>query len=434
MTSEEWPEIRLGDVCEKIGSGATPRGGKEVYCDVGIALIRSQNVYNDGFRDEGLAFIDDVHAQELRHVSVEPGDVLLNITGDSTARACLAPPEVASARVNQHVAIVRPSMDVLDARFLRYTLVSPAMQAHLLALASAGATRPALTKRMIADLRIPAPSLAEQRHIADTLSALDDKIELHRRMNRTLESIARAIFKSWFVDFDPVRKKMEGKTGGELGLPPSLAALLPDSFEGSLIGPIPNGWRLKPLDQVASFLNGLALQKFPPTGSGDLPVIKGAELTRGVTEGSGRAGGDVPGAYVVHDGDVLFSWSGSLNCVLWSGGTGALNQHLFKVTSEDYPQWFCFQWIHQHLPTFREIAADKATTMGHIKRGHLSEALVVVPPPEVVAAADGLLARATARQLSASVEAARLAELRDALLSSLLDGTGPKGVVEIAGA
>jgi type I restriction enzyme, S subunit len=204
--------LRLGSVCDKIGSGATPRGGKEVYKGGATALIRSQNVYNEGFYREGLAFIDDIQADGLRNVEVLPNDVLLNITGDSVARACQVPDDVLPARVNQHVAIIRPKPTELDARFLRYALVAPDMQAHLLALASAGATRNALTKRMIEALEIKAPSVPEQKAIAAVLGALDDKIESNRRMNATLDAMALALFRNWFVDFDPVHAKQEGRT------------------------------------------------------------------------------------------------------------------------------------------------------------------------------------------------------------------------------
>jgi type I restriction enzyme S subunit len=189
-------KIVLGDVCDKIGSGATPRGGSDVYLSQGeIALIRSQNVYNDGFKNDGLAFITRHHAEELNNVTVEPDDILLNITGDSVARCCQVPNHKLPARVNQHVAIIRPQKDKLDARYLRYYLVDPTMQDYMLMLAGGGGTRNAITKGMIESFEIPAPPLPEQRAIAGVLGALDDKIELNRRMNRTLEAMARAVFR-----------------------------------------------------------------------------------------------------------------------------------------------------------------------------------------------------------------------------------------------
>ena len=248
-TSGEWDKTSLGDVCTKIGSGATPRGGRDVYLESGpYSLIRSQNVYNDGFRRDGLAFIGEHHADALGNVEIFEGDVLLNITGDSVARVCQVPTDVLPARVNQHVAIVRPDSTVLDPEYLRYYLVSADMQTLLLSWAGSGGTRNALTKGMIESLEIPLPPLPEQRAIAHILGTLDDKIELNRRMNETLEAMARALFKSWFVDFDPVRAKMEGR---DTGLPPHIAALFPDRLVASELGEIPAGWEVSSLSEIA---------------------------------------------------------------------------------------------------------------------------------------------------------------------------------------
>jgi len=150
---------------------------------------------------------------------------------------------------------------------------------------------------------------------------LDDKIELNSQTNSTLEAIAQAIFKQWFVDFT-----YPGATG---------------EMVDSELGPIPKGWRIKPLDEIADFLNGLALQKFPPENETEyLPVIKIRELRNGVTESSDQASRKLPKDYIIQDGDLLFSWSGSLEVKFWVGGEGALNQHLFKVTSKNFPPWF----------------------------------------------------------------------------------------------
>ncbi len=250
MAGSDWVSIRLGDVCTKIGSGATPRGGSDVYLQRGpYSLIRSQNVYNDGFHHDGLAYIGDKHADELDGVEVQEHDVLLNITGDSVARACQVDPRVLPARVNQHVAIIRPDPDKLAPRFLRYFLVSPEMQTRLLSWAGSGGTRNALTKGMVESFDVVVPEdIAEQRAIAHILGTLDDKIELNRRMNETLEAMARALFKSWFVNFDPVRAKAEGR---DPGLPKPLADLFPARLVNSELGEIPEGWGIGTLGDVA---------------------------------------------------------------------------------------------------------------------------------------------------------------------------------------
>lgn len=189
------------------------------------------------------------------------------------------------------------------------------------------------------------------------------------------------------------------------------------------MGEIPRGWEVKPLDQIASFLNGLAMQRHPPNGHDDLPVIKIAELRGGISASTRKASATFDPRYIVEDGDVLFSWSGTLEVEVWCGGRGALNQHLFKVASEDYPEWFYFWWIRHHLPVFRSVAAGKATTMGHIWRRHLSEALAVVPDARVLDQADEILLQITERVISNELEARILARMRDTLLPTLLDGS-----------
>jgi type I restriction enzyme S subunit len=151
-------------------------------------------------------------------------------------------------------------------------------------------------------------------------------------------------------------------------------------------------------------------------------VIKISEMRSGITAKSDRASMDIPPKYVVNDGDVLFSWSGSLAVVVWTGGRGALNQHLFKVTSQRFPPWFFVGWLQQHLPTFQEIAAGKATTMGHIQRHHLSDAKVAVPPPPVLQAAQRTMGPLFERGILNSLQTRTLAHTRDALLPRLLSG------------
>ncbi len=411
-----WRKLQLGRVSLKIGSGATPRGGKDAYKGGKTALIRSQNIHNNLFNRDGLVYIDDTQAYELRSVEVQENDVLINITGDSVARCTSVDPKILPARVNQHVAIIRPRSDILDPKFLRFVLVSPSMQDHLLALASAGATRNALTKAMIESLTIDAPPVEEQRAIAHVLGTLDDKIDLNRRMNATLEAMARALFKDWFVDFGPTRAKLEGRAPY---LPPDLWALFPDRLdeEGK-----PEGWETQPLDQIADFLNGLALQKFPPEGSVSLPVIKIAQLRSGNGDNADRASINVPNQYVIQDGDVLFSWSGSLMQRVWTAGPGALNQHLFKVTSDNYPKWFYYFWIDHYMPRFQAVAASKATTMGHIQRRHLTEATTCVAEGAIMAVADHLIGPLFAKMIENNLESRTLAQTRDVLLPKLMSG------------
>jgi len=323
--------------------------------------------------------------------------------------------------VNNHAHIVTGN-ERADTRFLMYAIQAQDVSPYL-----TGAVMPKLTQGNLNKIPITHPEEVEdQRAIAHILGTLDDKIELNRRMNETLEAMAQVIFKSWFVDFDPVRAKASGEPHESicrrLGLTPDLLALFPDSFQDSELGEIPNGWSVRRLDDVADFLNGLALQKYPATGGEWLPVIKIAQLRAGHTLGADRANTEIPPAYVIENGDVLFSWSGSLEVEVWCGGRGALNQHLFKVTSAEFPKWFYFLWTRHHLQGFRDIAANKATTMGHIQRKHLTDAEVLCPSEKLLAAMGATIDLLISKIINGRLEVNELAAVRDTLLPKLLSG------------
>ena len=309
-----------------------------------------------------------------------------------------------------------------DAQFLAYAIRSPLIRDRLSRFGS-GTGIQNLNQTILSELPLDLPRLFEQRAIASVLGALDDKIEQNRRTAGALERLARAIFRAWFVDFEPVKAKAAGAESFP-SMPQQVFDHLPAHFDDSDIGPVPKGWKVQAIAEIATFLNGLALQKYPPRGDGcDLRIIKIAQLRKGSTEGAHLANGDVPEKYVINDRDLLFSWSGTLEAEFWFGGKGALNQHLFKVTSSRFPSWFCLLWIRQHLPWFRAIAASKATTMGHIKRGHLQEAQVVVPAADVFRAADAVIGPLYDLHAQLMVESRKLECMRDLLLPGLLSRT-----------
>lgn len=333
--------------------------------------------------------------------------------------------------VNNHAHVVRGNAHA-DTRFLSYALMVADVASYL-----SGSTMPKLTQGNLHRVPIYAPELGEQIPIADTLASMDHKIDLNRRTSETLEAMAQAIFRDWFVDFGPVRRKLAGETDpvtimGGLTPDPARSAELATLFPSALDDrDVPQGWVERPLDQIAEFLNGLALQKFPAVeGEPSLPVIKIAELRNGLTEKSNRASTQLPGKYIVRDGDYLFSWSGSLMAKVWTEGDGALNQHLFKVSSTSYPQWFFAAWVEHHLPEFQRIAASKATTMGHIQRGHLTSAMTVCPPRPTLEVMATVLAPLWERRIHNDLENRTLAETRDYLLPRLMSGAVRVGRAE----
>ena len=228
-----WNHVLLADHIEKIGSGITPRGGDAVYVSSGTVLIRSQNIYNNSFHIDGLVYISEEQAERMRGVTVQSGDVLLNITGDSVARCCIVPDQRLPARVNQHVAIIRPKPEKINPRFLMYFLTSPYMQATMLSLAGSGGTRKALTKGMIEKFRIPRPDIDIQENIVERLSKYDDLIENNRRRIALLEESARLLYREWFVHFR-----------------------FPGHENVRVIDGVPQGWELQPLIQLAEIVMG----------------------------------------------------------------------------------------------------------------------------------------------------------------------------------
>lgn len=361
---------------------------------------------------------------------LRPGDLLVTMTDLSKAGDTLGYPAIVPQTQgfrylhNQRIGLIQiHDSERLDWRYLYYRLCSADYRHHVLASATGSTVRHTSPSR-IGEFELDLPPIEAQRAIAAVLGSLDDKIEVSRRTARVLEGIARTIFRSWFVDFDPVRNRQAASAAGQpTALPDDLAALFPTRLVDSPLGDIPEGWEVRPLDSIARFLNGLALQKYPPRDAEPtLPVIKIAQLRKGDTVGADLANTEVPEDYVVRDGDMLFSWSGSLQCVLWAGGEGALNQHLFKVTSDEFPQWFVYLWVQHHLPEFRRIAAAKATTMGHIQRQHLTQALVAVPPRSALVAMNELLGPIVATIPLRFVQSRGLARIRDALLPRLVSG------------
>ena len=396
---------------------------KRDYVQVGTPIITVEHLGENRIIHGELPSVSDYDRNRLSKYTLRQGDIVFSRVGSVDRRSLVRDAEegwLFSGRCLR----VRPDVNKIDPTYLSYFFGLSAFREHIRSIA-VGATMPSLNTQILSNVPIVYPPLPEQRAIAHVLGTLDDKIELNRQMNETLEEMARALFKSWFVDFDPVRAKIDGRwrRGQSLpGLPADLYDLFPDRLVPSEFGEIPEGWEVNALDEIAMFLNGLALQKYPAAGGAALPVIKIAQLRAGHTLGAAFASADIPSQYVVQDGDLLFSWSGSLEVDIWTGGPGALNQHLFKVTSTEHPKWLLYQWLQVHLQAFRSIAADKATTMGHIRRHHLNEALTVVPDSDLLNAITSNMQPLFDSALALSLESRTLATQRDMLLPKLVSG------------
>jgi type I restriction enzyme S subunit len=426
--ANEWEETTVGELVKR-GILERPMDGNhgsihpkgDDFVATGVPFIMASDLVGGGIDTINCSFITLKQANSLRKGFAKQGDVLIShkATLGRTALVGEIPGEF--VMLTPQVTYYRPKDPAkLNNRYLKYYFDSERFQQVLRSWAGAGSTRAYIG--ITDQLRLPIllPPLAEQKSIAAVLGALDDKIELNRRMNATLEAMARALFQSWFVDFDPVRAKQEGRAPTRLD--EATAVLFPTQFQNSETGEIPGGWEVRSLDQIAHYLNGLALQKYPPGDGPTLPVIKIAQLRKGGSEGADRCNTGVPREYVIADGDVLFSWSGSLEVRIWGGGPGALNQHLFKVTSEEFPKWFYYLWTCYHLEDFRRTAASKATTMGHIQRQHLTKAKALVPPPVLLEAMTRLMSPFIDQLIANYIQSRTLAAVRDTLLPKLVTG------------
>ena len=246
---------------------------------------------------------------------------------------------------------------------------------------------PGLNRETAYSQKIKLPPLPEQKAIAEVLSSLDDKIDLLHRQNNTLEQMAQTLFRQWFIE------------------------------------EADDEWEEKPLSHIANFLNGLACQKYPPKNEIDkLPVLKIKQLRSGFTNDSDWCTTDIDSKYIVSNGDVIFSWSASLMVKIWNGNTCVLNQHLFKVASDKYPKWFYYLWSKYYLNEFISISSSHATTMGHIKRGDINNAIVIVPPVNKIRQFSSVMTPLIEKIISNNKQLLLLVNLRDTLLPKLISG------------
>ncbi|MBT5306233.1 MAG: hypothetical protein HON76_07590 [Candidatus Scalindua sp.] len=449
VIGSEWKEVLLKDVCSKIGSGATPRGGNSVYLSEGeFSLIRSQNVRNDFFDHNGLAFIEKCHADKLSNVTVEEKDVLLNITGDSVARCCQVDPSVLPARVNQHVAIIRPTSTILYAQFLRYYFVSPTMQNEMLSKAGIGATRNALTKGMIENFEIPLPPFSEQKTIAHILGSLDDKIELNRRMNATLEGMVQALFKSWFIDFDPVLdnairtgtpipdefaeltevrrsileqeqpspnlSQMERGNGaspagrsGDEGLSDNIRKLFPAAFHRTEeLGWIPEGWERKQWGEIAKLEYGKSLKGYRD-GKGTIPVY-----------GTNGAIGFTDKTLCNNDG-IVIGRKGAYRGVHYSPVPFYVIDTAFYLVPI---MTLSNKWAYYEILQYDINGMDSGSAIPSTSRDDFYSLWSTVPPSILQIEFDRVVSAFYEKKKSNNAENASLTNLRDVLLPKLISG------------
>jgi len=382
----EWKEHKLGELCNRITKGTTPTTLGMKFVDSGINFVKAEAFSYDGRIDKSsFNFIDEETHKKLARSQLQKDDILFSMAGVYLGKTAMVTEDILPANTNQALGIIRLNKEKACPQYIINYLKQKSI-VELVNNYSGQSAQPNINLEEIGSIDILLPPLPEQRAIAEVLSSLDDKIDLLHRQNKTLEALAETLFRQWFVE----------------------------EAEES--------WERKSLDQIANYLNGLALQKYPANNGEPLPVIKIRELNQGITESTDKCSRELPEQYIIQDGDILFSWSGSLQIMIWHDGEGALNQHLFKVTSENYPKWFYYLATKRHLENFRAIAESKSTTMGHIQIHHLTEALVSIPPEELFNQYDESLSPLIEKLIKNNAQIKILTKQRDTLLPKLMSG------------
>ena len=354
---------------------------------------------------------------EIERFKLKRGQVAL--TKDSETRfdigiATYIADDFDNVILGYHNALITPNPEKLSGKYLNALLHTDYARTYFANNASGSGQRYALSVDALNNFPVPLIPLVEQKRIGDIFSSIDQKITLNRQINDNLEAMAKQLYDYWFVQFDFPNE--EGKpyksSGGKM------------VWNNKLKREIPEGWHCGTLLDIAQYTNGLACQKFRPTNDNKLPVIKIKEMHDGISSETEFVKSDIPESVKVYDGDVLFSWSASLEVMLWAYGNGGLNQHIFKVTSNNgYPRSFYFYQLIDYIGNFKRMAEARKTTMGHITQDHLKQSTIALPPNTNTAnKLEERLSPIFDTIINNSQEIMNLTKQRDELLPLLMNG------------
>lgn len=376
-------KYKLSEIMDLIGGG-TPKTSNPDYWNGDIPWLSVKDFGNDN----RYVYETEKHITELGLMNsstklLDKGDIIISARGTVGEIATIPYPMA----FNQSCYGLRAKKRIVDEDFLYYLIK---YNIRPLKKNTHGSVFDTITRSTFDEIEVYVPDFESQKKIGYLLSDLDKKIQLNNKINNNLEQQAQAIFANEFLSLDT----------------------------------LPEGWKQASLIDIADYLNGLAMQKYRPTADeSGIPVLKIKELRQGCCDNNSElCSPSIKSDYIIHDGDVIFSWSGSLLVDFWCGGICGLNQHLFKVTSNKYDKWFYYAWTKHHLDRFIAVAADKATTMGHIKRDELSKAEVLVPNKADYKRIGALLQPIYDLIIANRIENKKLAETRDTLLPKLMSG------------
>lgn len=406
-------KIRFGDFVE-ILNGSTPSTKvKENFGGI-IPWITPKDLSDQQkkYIETGTRNITEKGLKSIGNRLLPEGTILL------TSRAPIGLISIAQNEIstNQGFKNIVCNEDKIDNEYLYYLLGTLIEE---LQNSGTGTTFKEISKRTLENFEFfIINNLGTQKKIAKVLSDLDAKIELNNKINQELEAMAKTLYDYWFVQFD-FPAYLSGTLSGVEGYKSSGGRMV---YNEELKREIPEGWEVGSLMEIADYVNGLACQKYRPIDENHLPVIKIKEMNEGFSDRTEKVRADVPERIKIYDGDILFSWSASLDVIQWTGGNGALNQHIFKVTSDKYPKSYYYFELLNYLEHFKMIAELRKTTMGHITREHLNQSRIAIPPKDLVQELDVILKPILDKKVLLDQENQKLAALRDWLLPMLMNG------------
>ena len=370
----ELKKYKLADIAKIEISGVDK---KTIEGEIPVRLCNFVDVYHNWAitKDKAEHFmLASAKQAEINKCSIAKGQVA--ITKDSETRddigiATYFADDFDNVVLGYHCALITPDPTIVDGKYLNAFMHTKYIQKYFENNASGSGQRYTLSNSTINTIPVLLPSLTEQHTIGKVLADIDRKIELNKQINDNLEAMAKQLYDYWFVQFDFPNE--EGKPYKSSG-----GAMV---YNEKLKREIPQGWHCGTLLDIAEYTNGLACQKYRPTNNNKLPVIKIKEMHDGLSAETEWVKADIPDDVKVFDGDVLFSWSASLEVMLWAYGNGGLNQHIFKVTSKNgYPRSFYFYQLIHYVGIFKQMAEARKTTMGHITQDHLRQSTIALPP------------------------------------------------------
>ncbi|QIY82409.1 restriction endonuclease subunit S [Chryseobacterium sp. NEB161] len=401
---------KVDSILTYYGKGVTPN-----YVEDSSIIVLNQKCIRHNKIDYSFAqYINDQKKyNEEKYLKV--GDILINSTGQGTAGRVAFVDKLPTGKkviTDSHILVVRTE-NYFESKCLNYSLFSIEKQLQTFMDGSTGQGE--FDKQRLFNVIVNySKENSVQQKIANILKDIDNKIELNDKLNDNLEQMAKTLYDYWFVQFDFPNEngKPYKSSGGKM------------VFNEVVKREIPEGWEVKSLYDIAEFINGLACQKYRPLNENEdyLAVIKIKEMNDGLSQNTEKVTVDIPEKHKIYDGDVLFSWSATLDVKIWSLGKGALNQHIFKVTSSKYPKYFYFFEISNYLQHFKMMAELRKTTMGHITKDHLIESRISVPPLKIITELEKIIDPYLENILTNRKQNQQLSDLRDWLLPMLMNG------------